>query len=39
MGDRPPGLPKRPNRLAGPFGSAEAGSTGSLPREELGLKV
>ncbi len=40
VGDRPPGLPKRPSRLSGPFGSAEAAaSTGSFTRADVGLKV
>ena len=40
VGDRPPGLPKRPSRLSGHFGSAEAAaSTGSFTRADIGLKV
>lgn len=40
VGDRPPGLPKRPSRLSGPFGSAEAvASTESFTSTDIGLKV
>ena len=39
MGDRPPGLPKRPSRLAGPYGSAESPTRTSLATDEAGLRV
>ena len=39
VGDRPPGLPKRPARLAGPFGSAESPTSTTLPRDEARLRV
>ena len=39
MGDRPPELPKRPSRLAGPFGSAESPTSTSLPKDDARLRV